>query len=60
LQEDAQRVLFVVPSEPLVWQVASYFSKLLREEGDVSTKVIAEPFLRLILALSRPPTNNPT
>lgn len=37
--EESQRVLFVVPSEPLVWQVASYFSKLLREEGDVSTKV---------------------
>eukprot|EP00596_Hydrurales_sp_CCMP1899_P009618 CAMPEP_0119034286 /NCGR_PEP_ID=MMETSP1177-20130426/1284_1 /TAXON_ID=2985 /ORGANISM="Ochromonas sp, Strain CCMP1899" /LENGTH=1580 /DNA_ID=CAMNT_0006991613 /DNA_START=41 /DNA_END=4783 /DNA_ORIENTATION=- len=34
-----QRVLFVVPSEPLVWQVAAYFSQLLREEGDRSTKV---------------------
>lgn len=34
-----QRVLFVVPSEPLVWQVAAYFSKLLKEEGDRSTKV---------------------
>ena len=35
----AQRVLFVVPSEPLVWQVAAFFSQLLRDEGDVTTKV---------------------
>eukprot|EP00600_Ochromonadales_sp_CCMP1393_P002111 CAMPEP_0174983034 /NCGR_PEP_ID=MMETSP0004_2-20121128/16887_1 /TAXON_ID=420556 /ORGANISM="Ochromonas sp., Strain CCMP1393" /LENGTH=1782 /DNA_ID=CAMNT_0016235177 /DNA_START=1 /DNA_END=5349 /DNA_ORIENTATION=+ len=34
-----QRVLFVVPTEPLVWQVAAYFTKLLRKEGDVDTKV---------------------
>lgn len=33
------RVLFVVPTEPLVWQVGAYFSKLLREEGDEDTKV---------------------
>jgi hypothetical protein len=33
------RVLFVVPTEPLVWQVAAYFTKLLREEGDQDTKV---------------------
>lgn len=33
------RVLFVVPTEPLVWQVGAYFSKLLREEGDTDTKV---------------------
>jgi len=33
------RVLFVVPTEPLVWQVGAYFSKLLREEGDKDTKV---------------------
>ena len=32
-------MLFVVPSEPLVWQVAAFFSQLLRDEGDVTTKV---------------------
>ena len=37
--QGAQRVLFVVPSEPLVWQVAAFFSQLLRDEGDVTTKV---------------------
>ena len=37
--DGTQRVLFVVPSEPLVWQVAAYFTKLLREEGDEDTKV---------------------
>eukprot|EP01038_Epipyxis_sp_PR26KG_P005470 gene5470-7573_t len=39
IKEDTQRVLFVVPAEPLVWQVAAYFSKLLRSEGDKDTKV---------------------
>lgn len=34
-----QKVLFVVPSEPLVWQVAAYFTKMLREEGDRATRV---------------------
>lgn len=33
------RVLFVVPTEPLVWQVAAYFTKLLREQGDRKTPV---------------------
>jgi hypothetical protein len=33
------RVLFVVPTEPLVWQVAAFFTKLLRVEGDLKTKV---------------------
>lgn len=33
------RVLFVVPSEPLVWQVAAYFAKLLKEEGEDESKV---------------------
>eukprot|EP00598_Pedospumella_elongata_P005679 CAMPEP_0184977194 /NCGR_PEP_ID=MMETSP1098-20130426/7922_1 /TAXON_ID=89044 /ORGANISM="Spumella elongata, Strain CCAP 955/1" /LENGTH=1647 /DNA_ID=CAMNT_0027500153 /DNA_START=145 /DNA_END=5088 /DNA_ORIENTATION=- len=33
------RVLFVVPTEPLVWQVAAYFTKLLRQEGDQDSKV---------------------
>jgi len=33
------KVLFVVPTEPLVWQVAAYFTKLLREEGDRESKV---------------------
>ena len=37
--QGSQRVLFVVPSEPLVWQVAAFFSQLLRDEGDVTTKV---------------------
>lgn len=37
--DGAQKVLFVVPSEPLVWQVAAFFSQLLRDEGDVTTKV---------------------
>jgi hypothetical protein len=39
VSDGTQRVLFVVPSEPLVWQVASYFSRLLKEEGDDTTKV---------------------
>lgn len=34
-----QRVLFVVPTEPLVWQVAAYFTKLLKEEGDRTSRV---------------------
>eukprot|EP01034_Spumella_vulgaris_P027120 gene27121-33797_t len=38
-KDTTQRVLFVVPSEPLVWQVAAYFTKLLREEGESETKV---------------------
>lgn len=38
-KEMNERVLFVVPTEPLVWQVAAYFTKLLREEGDRKTKV---------------------
>ena len=33
------RVLFVVPTEPLVWQVGAYFSQLLHREGDRATKV---------------------
>ena len=33
------RVLFVVPSEPLVWQVAAFFAKLLKEEGEDESKV---------------------
>ncbi len=33
------RVLFVVPTEPLVWQVGAYFSSLLKQEGDRTTKV---------------------
>jgi hypothetical protein len=33
------RVLFVVPTEPLVWQVAAYFTKLMKEEGDRQTRV---------------------
>ena len=33
------RVLFVVPTEPLVWQVGAYFSALLKSEGDRTTKV---------------------
>jgi hypothetical protein len=33
------RVLFVVPTEPLVWQVSSLFSKILKEEGDSETRV---------------------
>jgi superfamily II DNA or RNA helicase len=37
--DGVQRVLFVVPSEPLVWQVAAYFAKLLREEGDTVGRV---------------------
>jgi hypothetical protein len=37
--DGTQKVLFVVPSEPLVWQVAAFFSQLLRDEGDVTTKV---------------------
>lgn len=37
--DGAPRILFVVPAEPLVWQVAAYFSKLLRSNGDVETKV---------------------
>jgi hypothetical protein len=37
--DGTQRVLFVVPSEPLVWQVAAYFAKLLREEGDTIGRV---------------------
>eukprot|EP01031_Cornospumella_fuschlensis_P034959 gene34959-42335_t len=35
----SQKVLFVVPTEPLVWQVAAYFTKLLREVGDRKTPV---------------------
>ncbi len=35
----SQRVLFVVPTEPLVWQVAAYFTKLMKEEGDRQTRV---------------------
>jgi len=38
-RSEGQKVLFVVPTEPLVWQVAAYFTKLLRNEGDVNTKV---------------------
>jgi hypothetical protein len=38
-REASPRILFVVPTEPLVWQVAAYFTKLLRSEGDVSTGV---------------------
>lgn len=38
-KEASPRVLFVVPTEPLVWQVAAYFTKLLRSEGDTSTGV---------------------
>lgn len=34
-----QRVLFVVPSEPLVWQVAAFFTKLLKDEGETESKV---------------------
>lgn len=34
-----KKVLFVVPTEPLVWQVAAYFTKMLREEGDRATRV---------------------
>jgi hypothetical protein len=34
-----QRVLFVVPTEPLVWQVSAYFTKLMKEEGDRQTRV---------------------
>lgn len=34
-----QRILFVVPTEPLVWQVASYFTKLLREAGELSVRI---------------------
>ena len=34
-----QRVLFVVPTEPLALQVAGYFAKLLREEGDTVHRV---------------------
>lgn len=33
------RVLFVVPTQPLVWQVGAYFSALLKGEGDRDTKV---------------------
>lgn len=40
ISDGNQRILFVVPSEPLVWQVAAYFSQLLQEEGDKNTKVI--------------------
>ena len=47
-----QKVLFVVPSEPLVWQVAAFFSQLLRDEGDVTTKVRLDIYyFRLILGL---------
>jgi hypothetical protein len=34
-----QRVLFVVPTEPLVWQVAAFFTKIFWSEGDKETKV---------------------
>lgn len=34
-----QRVLFVVPSEPLVWQVAAFFTKLVKDEGEAESKV---------------------
>lgn len=39
LDDSGMRVLFVVPTEPLVWQVAAYFTKLLREQGDRKTPV---------------------
>lgn len=38
-ENKAMRVLFVVPTEPLVWQVAAYFTKLLRETGDQTSKI---------------------
>ena len=37
--DGTQRVLFIVPSEPLVWQVAAYFSRLLKKVGDIKTNV---------------------
>lgn len=37
--DGSKRVLFVLPTEPLVWQVAAFFTKLLREEGDKNTRV---------------------
>lgn len=39
LEFNLNRVLFVVPTEPLVWQVGAYFSRLLKEEGDKNTRV---------------------
>ena len=38
-EEEYLRVLFVVPTEPLVWQVAAYFTKLLVDIGETETKV---------------------
>ena len=32
--KDEPRVLFVVPTEPLVWQVGAYFSRIFREARD--------------------------
>ena len=37
--EGVQRVLFVVPTEPLAWQVCAHFTRMFRENGYMSTSV---------------------
>lgn len=39
--KEEPRILFVVPTEPLVWQVAAYFSKILEHNGDNNKTKIA-------------------
>lgn len=40
-KKEEPRILFVVPTEPLVWQVAAYFSKILEVNNDNNKTKIA-------------------